>query len=73
MFVEKNKYFDKHESSHKLFYRLLGDGILIAPSNENWSRRRKSLTSAFYKDKLLKMVEVMKAFTYKRVNDWKIN
>jgi cytochrome P450 len=46
---------------------LTGDSILYSPSNENWSIRRKSLTAAFYKDKLIKMIEIMKKITHEKV------
>jgi cytochrome P450 len=34
---------------------LSGDTIFFAPSNEEWSHRRKSIAMAFYKEKLKKM------------------
>jgi hypothetical protein len=71
MFLEKGKYLDKHMRSYKIFKNLTGDGILFSPSNENWSIRRKSLTAAFYKDKLIKMIELMKSIAFERTQIWK--
>ena len=36
LFVAKNKYFDKHPYSAKLFSRMFGDSILFAKSDLKW-------------------------------------
>jgi hypothetical protein len=36
LFLTKNKYFDKHPRSAKLFSRLTGDSILFAKSDLLW-------------------------------------
>lgn len=42
-------------------YPLMGDSTLLARSDELWSKRRKSLSGTFYKDKLVKMMEIVKS------------
>ena len=71
IFVEKNKFFDKSHLSHRLMKPLVGDGILFAPTNENWNIRRKTITAAFYKEKLLKMVEIIKHQAVKNAENWR--
>ncbi len=38
----------------------LGESILLMRSNELWSAKRKSLSTAFYKDKLGKMMNIIR-------------
>jgi cytochrome P450 len=61
LYVEKNKYFDKAERTKILLEPLIGESILFSPSNQEWSTRRKLVSSAFYKEKLLKMIDIMKS------------
>lgn len=39
---------------------LTGDSTLFESSTEKWHSKRKSLSAAFYKNKLSKMIDVMK-------------
>ena len=36
LYVTKNKYFDKEKQIRTVFYPLMGDTIIFAPSNEEW-------------------------------------
>lgn len=38
----------------------MGDSILLSATTDKWADRRKSLSTAFYKEKLLKMLELVK-------------
>jgi cytochrome P450 len=58
-FVTKNKYFDKHPKFRIMQKPLLGDSVLFSESTELWSKKRKSLSSAFYKEKLTKMLYIL--------------
>lgn len=60
VYVSKNKYFDKHPRIYEFFKPLMGETILMARSNELWSKKRKSLSTAFYKDKLGKMMDIIR-------------
>ena len=59
-YIAKNKFFDKHDQHRNVFYPLMGDSIVFGRSSESWSSRRKSLSVAFYKDKLKLMIELVK-------------
>ena len=60
LYTIKNKYFDKHHFTYLLAKPLLGESILLVTSSKEWSNKRKALSAAFYKEKLLKMVEIVK-------------
>jgi hypothetical protein len=60
IYVTKNKYFDKFNTVRTLLYPLMGDSILLSESSETWSNKRKALSHAFYKDKLISMLETVK-------------
>jgi|LauGreDrversion4_2_1035121.scaffolds.fasta_scaffold1033780_1 cytochrome P450 len=57
VYLSKNKLFDKDPMSKILFHSLFGESIVLASGDELWSRKRKVLSSAFYKEKLIKMTE----------------
>lgn len=63
LFVNKNKYFDKHPTTARQLQRMTGDSILFAPSDLKWQQKRKALSAALYKDKLKDMIELMKQVT----------
>jgi cytochrome P450 len=71
LYVTKNKYFDKHPLVHHGLKPLLGESILLSHSNEEWSKRRKTLSAAFYKDKLVKMTDIAKDVIDFEVKRWK--
>jgi cytochrome P450 len=45
---------------YDLFKQCLGESILLQRSNELWSAKRKSLSAAFYRDKLTKMMDIIR-------------
>jgi cytochrome P450 len=60
LYVTKNKYFDKHPLIQNLVEPLLGDSLLLEQSNDLWSQKRKHISAAFYKEKLISYLEVIK-------------
>lgn len=46
----------------------MGDSIIFQPANEDWYEKRKRISVAFYKDKLLKMVEILKESIGSKIN-----
>jgi hypothetical protein len=55
----KNKYTEKDGFIHNYLKELIGDSIVFSPSNDLWKEKRKKLSLAFYKDKMIKMLEIM--------------
>eukprot|EP00350_Pseudokeronopsis_sp_OXSARD2_P001575 CAMPEP_0170540938 /NCGR_PEP_ID=MMETSP0211-20121228/828_1 /TAXON_ID=311385 /ORGANISM="Pseudokeronopsis sp., Strain OXSARD2" /LENGTH=68 /DNA_ID=CAMNT_0010843505 /DNA_START=288 /DNA_END=494 /DNA_ORIENTATION=+ len=64
LYVAKNKYFDKHDKTYLSFYETLHESVLLCKSSELWQKKRKVLTAAFYKEKLGKMMSMLKDVTY---------
>lgn len=60
IFYTKNKMFDKAQFISDLVYPLFGNAIPVQKSTLEWKQKRKVISSAFYKDKLIKMVEIIK-------------
>ena len=60
MLVTKNKYIDKDGFIKQQFQRFLGESSLMVKNGVEQARKRKLIGSGFYKDKMLKMVEIIK-------------
>jgi hypothetical protein len=60
LLMKKQKYLDKEESAYELFYPLLGDSLIFLKSNKIWEEKRKSLSVAFFKNKLVSMIDIIK-------------
>ena len=58
MYTTKNKFFNKHPMMKNLLYPMTGDSMLFAETSAEWRNRRKTIAPAFYKGKLLKMIEI---------------
>ncbi len=71
MYVKYNKYFDKGGRSKTQLYDLFGDGILIIESNELWSQKRKHMSVAFYKEKMVSMLNSITDLSFDRIAQWK--
>lgn len=75
LYIKKNKYFDKDVKMKNLLYDILGDTMVLDKSNEMWAAKRKSLSTAFYKEKMVKMLGTVIELSLKRTGEWnkKIN
>ena len=71
LYVSKNKYFEKADKAKNVFLQLFGNSILFDKSNELWATKRKHLSSAFYKDKMTGMLQLIIATSSKRIEEWK--
>ena len=61
MYTTKNKYFSKHQMTHNLTKPLTGNSILFQETSKEWKEARKIISPAFYKGKLLGMIELARA------------
>jgi len=61
LYTVNSKYLSKHDLSRDILYPLFGRSILLAESTPEWSARRKAIAPAFYKGKLVKMLEIVKS------------
>lgn len=69
-FVKNNKYLTKCSFVRNLMYPLMGESILLADSSEQWSNKRKVLSASFYKDKLLKMIDLSLKMINSSITEW---
>ena len=56
LYVTKNKYFNKHKRTKANLFYLFGNSLVFDESNELWAKKRKHITAALYKEKLVKML-----------------
>ena len=61
LYVQKNKYFDKHPLTKNVSYVLTGESILFAETTSDWRDTRKAISPAFYKGKLEGLTEIAKS------------
>ena len=61
LYVQKNKYFDKHPLIKNVSYVLTGESILFAETTADWKDTRKAISPAFYKGKLEGLTEIAKS------------
>ena len=71
MYTSKNKYFNKHPIVKELTLCLTGRSILFAETSKEWKEARKTLSPAFYKGKLVKLVEIARESVRFSVNHLK--
>ena len=64
-------YFEKSELMTRLISPLMGRALILSKSDEEWKIKRKSMSSAFYKNKLRKLIEVVKDTTLREMKEWK--
>lgn len=70
IFINKGtKYIEKTELIKQQIAVLLGDSSIMMVSNEEQARKRKVISTAFYKDKLLVMVETIKRLVAEKIED----
>ena len=71
LYISKNKYFEKSDKTRRhLGPGFLGNSINLMPSNELWSLKRKTISSALYKDKLTRMLKTIICLANEKVREW---
>lgn len=58
MYTSKNSFFSKHPLVKDLQECLIGDSILFAETSLEWKEARKKISPAFYKGKLVSLIEL---------------
>lgn len=71
LYTTHNKYFDKHPIVRDVTLQLTGRSILFADSGPEWRKRRSAFSPAFYKGKLIQMVELAKGSMRTTIQRWK--
>ena len=62
--VTKNAAVDKTNQFEGVFSKLFGKSFLFSETNELWKQKRKATAHAFYKDRLVHMLEALKDKTF---------
>ena len=62
MMVTKNHLVDKNGRYSASVQNFFGQGFLFAPSDDKWKQKRKGIAHAFFKDKLIVMLEKLKDY-----------
>ena len=60
LFVSKNAIFDKTGTFEGIFSKLLHSSFLFSKADAIWKAKRKACAHAFYKDRLVLMLELLK-------------
>lgn len=70
LYTSKNNIFDKNEMTQVLMSDLFGDGILFSKGDELWKAKRKATAHAFYKDKVVHMLQILKIKITESFQNW---
>ena len=70
IFIQKNKLIDKTGEVQEIFEDAMGQSFIFSKGDEDWSRKRKACAHAFYKDRLEKMMDVLKKKLQETIMIW---
>ena len=59
LYFHKNQHMEKSSKFKRVVRSMTGDSILFDKSDAVWAEKRKHLATAFYKDKLIPMMETV--------------
>jgi len=62
MMTTKNAQIDKTGLHEALFKNLFGNSFLFSKTDEHWKRKRKGLRHAFFKDKLIVLLDKLNKY-----------
>lgn len=68
--MTKNAQIDKTGSFEGIFKSFFGNSFIFSQSNELWKSKRKATAHAFYKDRLVHMLEVLKDQVLEAQTKW---
>lgn len=66
----KNNIFDKTGTIMGVTSKLMGESFLFSPADEAWRAKRKACAHAFYKERLVHMIEVLKDKLDESIKEW---
>ena len=53
-----------------MFEELIPSAFVFAPSNDDWKQKRKAAAHAFAKERLSKMIDMLKDQLMVRIDQW---
>ena len=70
LFTKQNTKIDKVGDSEAIFLDLLGKSFLFSKGDDVWKAKRKACSHAFYKERLVNMLETFKVTVMDRFRQW---
>ena len=70
IFVGKNAMLDKDPESLIMFEDIIGQSFLFGHNDEAWKEKRKACAHAFYKERLVFMLETLKDKSMETFGKW---
>jgi cytochrome P450 len=70
LFVKKNSIYDKTGMFEGIFSKLLGFSFLFSRADEVWKAKRKACAHAFYKERLIHILEILKDHIEEDCQKW---
>mmetsp|Transcript_33780 Transcript_33780/g.41757 ORF Transcript_33780/g.41757 Transcript_33780/m.41757 type:complete len:83 (+) Transcript_33780:377-625(+) len=70
MLVTKNAQIDKTGAFEGIFKNFFGNSFLFSKSDQRWKDKRKGVAHAFYKDKLVVMLDNLKEYVLRAQSKW---
>jgi len=70
LLVTKNALFDKTGVIEGIMSKLMGESFLFSKATDSWKAKRKACSHAFYKERLVHMVEVLKDKLQDSCTNW---
>ena len=72
MFSTKNQLVDKTDLLGIMFKNFYGDSFLFSKTDENWKAKRKATAHAFYRERMVNMLEVLKDKIGEACESWNL-
>lgn len=70
MFSVKNQLVDKTDMLRIMFKNFYGDSFLFSKTDEHWKAKRKATAHAFYRERMVNMLEVLKQKIREACDKW---
>ena len=70
MYATKNAQIDKSRIIEGFFQNLFGKSFIFAVTDDKWKQKRKGLGHAFYKDKLIVLLDSLKVYMHEAQKGW---
>ena len=71
MYVTKNAQIDKTGTYKGVFQHFMGESFVFSKTDAHWKAKRKGLGHAFYKEKLVDLLAILKKHMHKLCQEWK--
>ena len=70
MYSTKNQLVDKTDMLRIMFKNFYGESFLFSKTDENWKAKRKATAHAFYRERMVNMLEVLKEKIGEACDHW---